>query len=232
MGWLQDIASSTQSKQQPVKTASTRNNDAQPINSKFRAHAVGERQVDELIGLVKGILADGVVYQTEAEFLLNWFNANNAIVDQWPAKAIYPRLLHALQDGHLDADEEAEIMALLLATVGGNRAPAHGFSSDSSSLPLNNPVPEIVFPGRRFCFTGKFTSGSRGWCEEQVAALGAEAASSVTKKLDYLVIGEIGSRDWLHSTHGTKIKKAIELRDGGLPLFIVSEQTWFDYVTR
>lgn len=210
MGWLQNIVLSAQGKQaQPnVRPAPTtpQDKDGQPINQRYRSHAVGERQVDELLGLVKGILADGVVDQQEAEFLLNWLNANSAILTQWPAKAIYPRLLHALQDGHLDAEEEAEIMSLLLATVGGNRAPDHGIASNSTSLPLTDPAPDIVFPERRFCFTGKFTSGSRSWCEEQVAALGARPAPNVTKKLDYLVIGEIGSRDWLHSTHGTKIQ--------------------------
>lgn len=52
------------------------------------------------------------------------------------------------------------------------------------------------------------------------------AIASVSKKLDYLVIGEIGSRDWIHSTHGRKIEKAVELRNGGARLAIVSERHW------
>lgn len=55
---------------------------------------------------------------------------------------------------------------------------------------------------------------------------GGEIAPGVSKKIHYLVVGEIGNEQWLHSTYGTKIKKAVELREGGSPLAIVSEQHW------
>jgi len=46
----------------------------------------------------------------------------------------------------------------------------------------------------------------------------------VVRDLDYLVIGVVGSRDWMHSTHGTKIQKAVEYRDRGIAVQIVDEQ--------
>lgn len=216
MGWLQE--------------AFGRQQDAhgQPLNSAYRREAVAERQIDELIGIVKGVLADGMVHQGEVEFLLSWLNANRAAADQWPAKAIYPRLVAALADGKVDSDEEREILDLLLAAVGGNTAPQVGEASDSTSLPLCKPAPSIVFAGQSFCFTGKFNSGTRDWCQKSVESRGGVSAGTVTKKLDFLVIGDLGSRDWLHSTHGTKILKAVEYRDRGAPLAIVSEQHWFE----
>ncbi|ARP85815.1 BRCT domain-containing protein [Bordetella genomosp. 9] len=207
------------------------NEDGQPFNERWRAHAVQARQVDELIGLVKGVLADGAICQSEVEFLLGWMNANQQTAQEWPARAIYPRIAEALADGHMDAEEEADIMALLLATTGGNHAVAKGEASNSTRLPLCEPAPHVTFGGRNFCFTGKFSSGSRAWCHEQVHNRGGFAIPGVTKKLHYLVIGDIGSRDWLHSTHGTKIKKAMDYREAGTPLRIVSEQHWFDHLT-
>ncbi|MNF12093.1 hypothetical protein D3C80_2134780 [compost metagenome] len=48
----------------------------------------------------------------------------------------------------------------------------------------------------------------------------------MSKKIHYLVVGAIGNEQWLHSTYGTKIKKAVELREAGAPLAIVSEEHW------
>ena len=206
-------------------------NNAQPMQRAFRSNAIIDRQIDELIGLIKGVLADGMVHQGEVEFLLQWMEANQEARDQWPAKAIYPRLLTVLEDGIVDLDEEFEVMELLLATVGGNTATFHGEASDSTALPYTNPVPVITFEQKTFCFTGKFASGSRQWCEQVTMQVGGRHTNGVTKSLNYLVIGEIGSRDWIHSTHGRKIEKAIGYIDGGVGIVIVSEQHWYESIS-
>lgn len=56
----------------------------------------------------------------------------------------------------------------------------------------------------------------------------ASAASSVSKKVNFLVIGEIGSQAWRHSSCGRKIEAAVELREAGVPLRIISEPHWRD----
>lgn len=200
----------------------------QPRALGFRSEAVAQRQIDELIGLVKGVLADGAICQGEVEFLHGWLSANRQAADAWPARVLYPRIAAALADGHLDADEEREIMELLLSTVGGNTATLNGESSNSTALPLCAPAPQVVVAGQSFCFTGKFNSGTRSWCETRVVEFGGIPSTGITKKLNYLVVGDIGSRDWLHSTHGLKIKKAVDYRDAGVPLHIISEKHWYE----
>lgn len=204
---------------------------SQPLTQAFRSDAVLDRQIDELIGIIKGVMADGMVHQGEVEFLLRWMDANKKVRDQWPAKAIYPRLAAAMEDGRMDLDEEREIMDLLLATIGGNTAPQYGEASNSTALPYTSPAPAIEFNSTSFCFTGKFQSGSRNWCEDQIIAKGGVPVSTITKKLNYLVIGEIGSKDWQHSTHGRKIEKAIEYNDGGAKIAIIGEQHWYEHIT-
>lgn len=206
------------------------NRDGQPLNKAFRSEAVVDRQIDELIGLIKGVMADGMVHQGEVEFLLNWMNTNREARDKWPAKVIYPRLVSAMADGVIDQDEEREIMDVLLATIGGNTAPMNGESSDSTTLPYTKPFPSVEFQDKVFCFTGKFACGSRQWCEDAIQKKGGSAISKITKKLDYLVIGEIGSRDWIHSTHGRKIEKAIEYIENGEDINIISEQYWYETI--
>ncbi|VVE51211.1 DNA ligase [Pandoraea morbifera] len=202
----------------------------QPLNLAFRSQAVAERKIDELIGIVKGVIADGEISHSEAEFVLKWLDSNRDVATQWPANVLYPRLEQALSDGFLDSSEEGELLRLMLSTVGGNSSQNAGESSNSTSLPVTNPPPEIEFQGRTFCFTGKFYSGTRDWCHTQVSARGGLPTDGITKKLNYLVIGEIGSRDWLHSTYGTKIKKAVEYATSGVPIVIVTEQHWADHI--
>lgn len=68
--------------------------------------------------------------------------------------------------------------------------------------------------------------GPRKHCEALVVERGGLIGGSVSKKVNFLVIGSIGNDQWLHSSYGLKIKKAVELRDTGVPIAIVSEEHW------
>lgn len=201
----------------------TRDPDGQPINSALNRRRRAVREVDELIGLCKGIVADGVVNREEASFLQDWLQHNREARGIWPASVLYPRIQDMLADGTLDSEEERELLRLLVQISGGNPKciDAHSLTS---SLPLNNPIPRIVIPGRSFCFTGKFLCGSRADCEVEISSRGGEILEGVSQDLDFLVIGLIGSRDWIHSTFGRKIEKAVDYRDKGMPLSIVAEE--------
>lgn len=217
MGWFSDIRHHLDQNGQPSVAA-------------FRQDAVAERQIDEFIGLIKGITADGTIHRGQIEFLLAWLETNRAASAVWPASTIQARLVASLSSGCLDEVSERAILDLLLATVGGNTAQQTGESSNSTALPLSDPPPTIEFSNRRFCFTGRFTYGERDKCQAEVIARGGVCQDAITKKLNFLVIGQLGSRDWLHSTHGLKIMKAVEYRDSGVPLAIVSEHQWLDHL--
>jgi NAD-dependent DNA ligase len=212
-----------------LRELSARNAHGQPAITAFRSEANIDRQIDELIGIAKGIVADGHVSQAEAEFLLQWLETNRAARTEWPARVLYPRLVAVLADGVLDVNEESEILELILQCVGGN-APARGEASMSTILPYSQPEPTIEFARHSFCFTGKFFGGTRNWCEDQVLTRGAQIGT-ISKDLDYLVIGEIGSRDWIHSTHGRKIEKAVDYNSHGCRIGIISEQHWHGFLS-
>lgn len=207
----------------------TTDNDNQPIVRDYNAARLNDRVIDELIGLCKGIIADNTVSQTEAEFLQQWIKDNRHISNAFPANMIYHRIQHFLSDDTLDAEEADELLTLLKdLTGGGHKA---GAPSLSSSLPLCHPAPDVTFKDKHFCLTGKFVTGSRAKMQEIVCSLGGTPTSSPSRKVSYLVIGEIGSRDWIHSTHGRKIEQAMELRDAGQDIAIISEEHWIKYLT-
>ncbi|APR05670.1 BRCT domain-containing protein [Thauera chlorobenzoica] len=189
----------------------------------IHADRIVKRQIDELVGLAKGALLDGVVEQNEAEGILGWLDANADCLDTWPASVLYDRLRAMLADGVLDVDEAGELLGLLMQIA----APAGvGVAAVPSTLPLTAPAPEILYTGRSFCFTGVFEFGSRAECHEAVMARGGEPAKGVTKKLNYLVIGSVGSECWRHSSFGTKIMKAAQYCEDGAGIAIVSEAHW------
>jgi hypothetical protein len=43
---------------------------------------INSRQIDELVGIARGLLADGKLVQDEVEFLQKWLAANLSICDQ------------------------------------------------------------------------------------------------------------------------------------------------------
>lgn len=201
--------------------------DGQPPRP-FRAEANIDRQISEMIGMIRMALSDGELEHHEATFLLEWLESNIECADTWPASAIYPRLAGALEDGIIDPDEEADLLSVLLKTIGKpTRHPDHGIVY-ATRLPITEPPPVIEFEERSFCFTGKLISGSRAWAMQQVEMLGGYPATSITKTLNYLVLGDLGSRDWIQSTHGRKIEKAMAYIQEGTQIAIVSEERWHE----
>lgn len=199
------------------------------LNPYFAHSRLVDRQIDELIGLAKGVMADGAITQQEAEFVLEWLETNRHAANKWPAKGLYQRLKRALSDGVLDSDEEQELLLLMADIVG--KPKLYNAHSMSTSLPLDDPMPSVAFDGKTFCLTGTFMTGARAKLTEQIEARGGLTKNNPTKLTDYLVIGEIGSLEWIHSTFGRKIEKAMELKDKGFDIAIISEEHWVNFLT-
>ncbi len=188
---------------------------------------IASRQIDELIGLARGVCADGVINQAEVEFLEKWLAANLHLSDQPLVKTLFERVRSVLADGVVSKEEQSELFECLASL--GTCDFELGEVLTASSLPLCNPAPTLQFVGRRFTFTGTFNYGQRSACERVVSERGAEAGS-LTKQTDYLVIGLYATESWKHSSVGNKIIKACEMRDAGVPIAIVSEKHWTGYL--
>lgn len=196
---------------------------------RFNVDAIKDRHIDELIGICRGITIDDDISQNEAKFLMGWLNDYRKFADQYPFNILYNRLSEMLEDGVLDKDEERELLEIIYSLTGENKGDVP-ISNKSTSLPLTLPEPNVIIEGSGFVFTGVFTIGTRKKCEEIVTDLGGEMHKTVKKDTDYLVIGDIGSEHWVHSTHGRKIEKAIAYQDNGTDIKIISEHTWIKYI--
>lgn len=191
-----------------------------------------KRTADELVGLCRGLIADGVINDQEVLFLELWLRANDEFRHEYPFNTLYDRVEDALADGVIDPDEERDLLAAIHGLAGNVMpAPTHEEGkvrgvSTSARLPLCEPPPPVRFDGQVFVVTGVCSYGPRAAVADAIAQRGGLLKSNISRKVGFLVIGDVGSRDWLHSSYGTKIEAAVTLREDGLPIRIVSEDHW------
>lgn len=197
------------------------------LYNRFGRERISSRQVDELIGLARGVCADGLLNQVEVEFLQKWMVANLAVSDNPVIATLFRRIQESLSDGSVDEGERAELLQVLQSFAATDFE--LGEVLKPCNLPLCDPAPELTFPGVNYCFTGTFGFGGRGDCESAVAERGG-ISGSLTRKTDVLVIGSYATESWIHSTFGHKIMKASDLRDSGVPISIVSEEHWIGFL--
>jgi NAD-dependent DNA ligase len=191
----------------------------------FHEERIDQRSVDALIGIAAGVAADGRINQQEAEFIKSWIESHLDRIDDPVVNILYRRLADMLKDGVLDQEESTELLEML-GQLSGTRISAIKPFTASTTLPLNNPPPLLTWTGKVFMFTGVMAYGPRTQCEALVVQRGGIIGASVSKKVNFLVIGSIGNEQWLHTSYGTKIKKAVSLRESGAPLALVSEKHW------
>lgn len=189
------------------------------------------RSIDELVGLCRGVVADGDVNRAEVDFLQRWLVSNRDFVHEYPFRDLYALIENALVDGVIDSEEERDILAAVHGLAGNvvtpSESPAMGVATSTSSrLPLCDPAPDVEFSGRGFVVTGLFEYGPRSRVFGAISERGGVPKKSVSRQVHYVVVGNLGSRDWLHSSYGTKIQQAVDLRAGGFPLHIIDEAHW------
>lgn len=211
-----------------LKRTGQLNPDGQPINRNWNANRLTERSTDELIGICRGLIVDKVVSEEETSFLKRWLNTYRDAADSWPGNVIAARLDKVFEDGIIDPEERDDLFNLLREVTGQETAVSP--SNLSSTLPFTKPAPAIFFTDQLFCLTGRFAWGPRAHCETEIKSRGGRTQPNVTQQTQFLVIGTIGSTDWLHSTHGRKIEYAVELAGGNHPIAIVSEEHWADHL--
>jgi len=197
------------------------------FNNRVGGPRIASRQIDELIGIARGIAADGTINHGEADFLQRWLAANRDITGQPVIRTLYDRVTEVLSDGILDGDEGRDLLATLNAF--SNRNFELGEVLKATTLPVCDPAPHLSFVGRSYCFTGIFNYGSRKVCEATIADRGGRAGS-LTQSTEILVIGLYATESWKHSSFGNKILRACEWRDAGTPVSIVTEEHWSSFL--
>lgn len=182
------------------------------------------RSAGALIGIAQGFLCDGNLNDDEVRFLHNWLSQNQTIATAWPGDVIYARVKDVLADGQITDDERTYLTEMLQQLIGGS-AEKLADSTHVTELALDRTA-TVTIPACTFCLTGDFVFATRTHCESVIQKRGGHTSKSVTKKVNYVVVGGLGSAEWKHGSFGTKIEKAIEYQRQGVPLLIIHEDQW------
>jgi NAD-dependent DNA ligase len=203
------------------------NRDGQPPSG-INAKKVRARQQAELAGILKGVACDNIITPNEAKFVFEWINLHRQVEDG----VTYTELIDTLQSLDSKTSGSFEDSKMLQSVLKSIHKLVNGGSSICSPVDLTADVAdeidagEIIFEERYFCFTGKLKFGSRSKAHEMTKLRKGFVADSVTNTLDYLVCGDLGSRDWSQSSFGEKIRHALCVRKSGGRLLIINEEIW------
>ena len=184
-----------------------------------------ERGLAEMVGLVRGVIADGVVSSEEASRLAEWTRENPEVATCWPANVLARRLERIFLDGRLDRREKKHLEALLTELAANPAGFPSGFRL-ATDLPLTHPEPEVVFDGQAFLFAGEMAYGPLHACEREVLELGGTCERTVNRRTDYIVIGSIGAADWSQRAFGDVLDEVVQYGARGVPIAVISEEHW------
>lgn len=183
------------------------------------------KAMQTLMGIVTGIVADGELVDKEIHFLRIWLRENTSLAEQWPASAIYRLIQQVLADGLVTPEERDNLLQHLQQLVQVDFSQTGAAIADSPALPVDDEV-TVVLTNSGVCHTGEFLFGTRAAVERATLRAGGMPVDSVTRRTDLVVIGTRVSPHWVGTTYGRKIQRAVELRDAGAGLEIISERRW------
>ena len=168
------------------------------------------KYLQELQGVLLGITFDGQLNDKEIYALKYWIDTHASLKGNYPFDKIYASLARVLEDNIITEEERSELMSLFQNIINPVETATDSACVESIS-------------GKAFCLTGDFGSMSRKDFEKLLADNGAVIKTGVSKRLDYLIVGDLGSEMWAQGNYGTKIKKAKEINEKGGNITIIKE---------
>ena len=185
------------------------------------------RALEQLLGIASGIMADGHLHDQEVQFLSTWLRENADVAAAWPGSAVSKAVRDTLADGVITDVERDHLVMVLSEFSGSEFSLAGSVTPMVTSLPIDDQVTvQLMHAG--VCHTGEFIYGTRAAVERATLRAGGTPSDSVSKRVEYLVVGTRVSPNWAHTTYGRKIQRAVELQESGHGIEIISERRWLE----
>lgn len=187
--------------------------------------------IQQLQGILHGILADGVITKEELDGLQDWLADHEHLASIYPYDEVYGLILGVLHDNVITPDEERLLKAFFSQFAEVPQTDMVLSKEDAEILTKQGVCavdPQIDFENHIFCFTGKSTKATRTEIAHVVEEAGGTYKDTVVKKTNYLIVGNEGNPCWAFSCYGRKVEKAIELRKQGKQIVIVNELDFWD----
>lgn len=187
-----------------------------------------------LQGICYGILSDGIINDKEVFDLNNWLLENEHLSTYYPYDEIRSLLLSILSDNKIDEEEKIVLKAYFKQFVQlKDKEMQKQIDSETYDVHISGlctSEPNVIFSGKTFCITGVLKRGNRELLQNDIKKLGGIPTESITKKTDYLIVGDNGNPAWAFSCYGRKVEKALSLRKEGHTITLIHEFDFADIV--
>jgi hypothetical protein len=180
-----------------------------------------DSQINEFLGFLKGISSDDVITDEEFSKLREYLSKYTHFTKQWPFNYLNKAINDILQDNIVTKSELYELCSIVQQITGTSFTKDGDAIGGATSL-FDNPVPSFI--DKYVCPTGQFISGTRNQINKHIESFGAIPQNNVTLKTDIVIIGTLSSREWIHTSTGRKIEKALDLLNLGHNIIITNEQ--------
>lgn len=199
-------------------------------SSDYYCYVTGSMQ--RLHGIMAGIGSDNKITEHELRGLRTWLNEHSHLKTIWPYDEVDALVTSVMADGVIDDAEHKVLLQFFME-----------FTLLADDVTLTSPTlngenifgicascPDIEFAENTFCFTGESPLFKRKLLAQQVADRGGIFVDTVSKKVNYLVVGANGNPNWAYACYGRKIEQAVDLRRKGHTLVIVHENDYHDAI--
>lgn len=189
--------------------------------------------LQKLHAIVAGIASDGTISVGEINGLAKWLQEHNHLQSCWPYDEIESLVTTVLADKKIDPDEHKLLMSFFgefISVLDNNTVVNPAFLENSNINGICAICPEISFNKAIFCLTGASHKYTRNEFENVITGLGGGTSRSVSKRVNYLIIGADGNPCWAYACYGRKVERAVELRKQGFQLAIIHENDFHDAV--
>lgn len=166
-----------------------------------------------LEGILKGIISDGVVSQTELQNLYHWLYSNIEYLSTFP----FDKVCELVQTFYTGKEISTEETRDILSSIAEILDPVKELKNDLCNI-----------HGKNICLSGNFAYGKKAAVEKYIVGLGGAVMSYVGSETDILVVGAKRSQAYAYGNYGTKVRDAMDLKNSGYAIKILDEKDFFE----
>lgn len=159
-----------------------------------------------LMSILEKIELDKKLTAYKINQLKKWLADNQQYQKIYPFKQLLIKLETTVNNKQIDLINKTEILSLIQNYFNPKL--------DQIDLELQDQV---------ICLTGNFNFGQKEQLEKLIILKQGIISKSVTKKVDYLIIGNKGDSSYKYGKHGAKINKALMMQGEGHRIALISE---------
>lgn len=190
--------------------------------------------IQTLHGVLHGVIANNILTDVEICKLIAWLDDHSTLQGIYPFDEVYSLVSSVVEDGVITEDERNTLRAFFSEFVDAkdsfnlNELELKQLQEQYSVTGICAKNPRVEILGHTFCFTGTSNRATRDEIASAIYQCGGKFTNSVSKKVDYLVVGSDGNPCWAFSCYGRKVEKAVTLRKEGYALVIVNENDFWN----